>query len=111
VSDDLVQHRDVIFVGRPESNSALAAWSAKIGLDYTAAAFKIEGAIHAGEREALTFAARNPLDASHMVLVFAGNDALRTVKLAKSGVAHDQSEYVITGDAPPAAPSGPGRRR
>ena len=27
VSDDLLRHRDVIFVGRPEANSALAAWS------------------------------------------------------------------------------------
>jgi hypothetical protein len=110
VSDDLLQHRDVIFVGRPESNSALAAWSGKIGLDYTAAAFKIEGTIHAGEREALTLAARNPLDAAHMVLVLAGNDALRTVRLAKAGGANDQSEYVITGDGRPAA-AGPGRRQ
>jgi hypothetical protein len=109
VSDDLLQHRDVIFVGRPESNSALASWSARIGLDYSAAAFKIEGAVHAGEREALTFAARNPLDPSHMVLVLAGNDALPTVKLAKSGGARDPSEYVVTGDGHPASAS-PARR-
>jgi hypothetical protein len=109
VSDDLLQHRDVIFVGRPESNSALAAWSARIGMDYTGAAFKIEDAVHAGEREALTLAARNPLDPAHMVLVIAGNDALRTVKLAKSGGANDQSEYAISGDGRPAA--GPGRRQ
>jgi hypothetical protein len=111
VSDDLLQHRDVIFVGRPESNSALAAWSAKIGLDYTAGAFKIENTVHAAERDALTFAARNPLDASHMVLVLAGNDALRTVKLAKSGGAREQAEYVITGDGHPAAMAGQGRRQ
>jgi hypothetical protein len=111
VSDDLLQHRDIVFVGRPESNSALAAWSGKIGLDYVAAAFKIEGAVHAGEREALTFAARNPLDPSHMVLVLAGNDALRTVKLAKSGGAREQSEYVVTGDAKPAAAGGGSGRR
>jgi hypothetical protein len=110
VSDDLLQHRDIVFVGRPESNSALAAWSGKIGLDYTAAAFKIEGAVHAGEREALTFAARNPLDPSHMVLVLAGNDALRTVKLAKSGGAREQLEYVVTSDAKPGAAGGLGRR-
>jgi len=110
VSDDLLQHRDIVFVGRPESNSALAAWSARIGLDYAAAAFKIEGAVHAGEREALTFAARNPLDPSHMVLVLAGNDALRMVKLAKSGGAREQLEYVVTSDAKPAATAG-GRGR
>ena len=110
VSDDLLRHRDVIFVGRPESNSALAAWSAGIGLDYTAGAFQIEGVVHTAEREALTFAARNPLDQSHMVLVLAGNDALRTVKLAKSGGGREEAEYVITGDARPAAQPGPGRR-
>lgn len=111
VSDDLIHHRDVIFVGRPESNSALAAWSARIGLDYSGAAFKIEGTVHAAEREALTFAARNPLDPSHMVLVLAGNDALRTVKLAKAGGAHESAEYVVTGDARPAATAGTGRRQ
>jgi len=110
VSDDLLQHRDVIFVGRPEANSALAAWSSKIGLDYTGAAFKMEGAVHAGEREALTLAASNPLDPSHMVLVLAGNDALRTVKLAKSGGPREQAEYVVTGEAKPAAPVGGTRR-
>ncbi len=111
VSDDLLQHRDIVFVGRPEANSALAAWTTRIGLDYSAAAFKIEGAVHAGEREALIFAAKNPLDPSHMVLVLAGNDALRTVKLAKSGGAREPSEYVVTSDAKPAASAaGPGRR-
>ena len=110
VSDDILQHRDVIFVGRPEANSALSAWAGKIGLDYSGSAFKIEGAVHAGERDALTFAAKNPLDASHMVLVLAGNDALRTVKLAKSGRNWEQAEYVITGENRPTASGGPGRR-
>ena len=33
-----------------------------------------------------------------MVLVLAGNDALRTVKLATAGGRFDQTPYVITGD-------------
>jgi hypothetical protein len=100
-SGDLLQHRDVVFVGRPEANSALSAWSEKLGLDYQGAAFKIDGEWHASEREALLLAARNPLDASHMVLVVAGNDALRTVKATRSEGA---SEYVIYREgAPPAA--------
>jgi hypothetical protein len=81
-TEDLLAHRDVVFVGRPEANSALAAWADRLGLDYSGAAFRLEGALHASERDALQFAARNPLDSAHMVLVVAGNDALRTVKAA-----------------------------
>ena len=33
-----------------------------------------------------------------MVLVLAGNDALRTVNLAKTGSPHDQAQYVISGE-------------
>ena len=62
VTDDLLAHKDVIFVGRPEANTALAAWAKQINLDYQAAVFKIDNQTHAGEREALTYAAKNPLD-------------------------------------------------
>ncbi len=104
VSDELLAHKDVIFVGRPEANTALAAWAKPLNLDYQGAIFKIENQLHATEREALTLAAKNPLDAAHMVLVMAGNDALRTVKLATAGGRFDQTPYVITGD--PARPAG-----
>jgi len=112
VNDDLLAHKDVIFVGRPEANTALAAWAKQINLDYQAAVFKIENQTHAGEREALTYAAKNPLDPAHMVLVLAGNDALRTVKLATAGGRFEQTPYVITGESRPAAAALPaGRRR
>jgi hypothetical protein len=111
VTDDLLAHKDVIFVGRPEANTALAAWAKQINLDYTAAVFTIDKQAHAGEREALTYAAKNPLDPAHMVLVLAGNDALRTVKLATAGGRFEQTPYVITGASQPtAAPAPPGRR-
>jgi hypothetical protein len=93
VSDDLLRHRDVIFVGRPEANSALAAWAGKLGLEYSGAAFRADGAVHASEREALLLAAKNPLDAAHMVLVVAGNDALRTVKATRATAAADHVVY------------------
>jgi hypothetical protein len=100
VTDDLLRHHEVVFVGRPESNSALARWSERLGLDYHGAAFKIDGKVHASEREGLILAATNPLDATHMVLVVAGNDALRTVKSQKADLSAD--EYVIfkDGDEP-----------
>ncbi len=100
VTDDLLRGRDVVFIGRPESNSALARWSEKLGLNYSGAAFTINGKVHASEREALILAAQNPLDATRMVLLVAGNDALSTVKAEKADLTAD--EYVIfrDGDQP-----------
>ncbi len=98
VTDDLLRHRDVIFVGRPEANSALAAWAEKLGLSYAGASFKIDGVVHASEREALVYASKNPLDASHMVLTVAGNDALRTVKVSRLEA---RGEYVLLDDDSP----------
>ena len=98
VSDDLLRHRDVVFVGRPEANSALAVWAEKLGLFYQGAGFKIDGEVHASEREALVYAAKNPLDASHMVITVAGNDALRTVKASRLEA---PAEYVLLDDGNP----------
>ncbi|HTZ81751.1 MAG TPA: C45 family peptidase [Candidatus Acidoferrales bacterium] len=99
VNDDLLRDHEVIFIGRPESNSALARWSEKLGLKYDGAGFKINGKVYTSEREGLILAARNPLDATHMVLVIAGNDALSTVKAQKEDLPAD--EYVIFRDGEP----------
>ena len=93
VSDELLRHRDVVFIGRPEANSALAAWAARIGLDYPGAAFRMDSVVHASEREALLLAAPNPFDPAHMVLVVAGNTALRTVKAWAAGLT--QADHAI----------------
>jgi hypothetical protein len=98
VSDDELRHRDVIFVGRPEANSALAQWSERLSLDYPEDVFRLDGAAHASERDALLFAGRNPLDERRMVLVVAGNDALRTVKLAASVWDWKTGEYELVED-------------
>jgi Phospholipase B len=79
-AEAMLAHRDVIFVGRPETNSALAEWQEKIGLDYKAAVFKVDGKTYASERDSLVFAAKNPVDATHMVLVYAGNSPLETAR-------------------------------
>jgi hypothetical protein len=99
VTDDLLRHHDVVFIGRPEANSALALWAGKLHLDYQGAAFTLNGVAHASEREALILAAENPLDASHMVLVVGGNDALSTVKAEGAELYADQ--YVIFRDGGP----------
>jgi Phospholipase B len=89
---DLRTH-DVIFVGRPETNSALAAWGDKLGLDSSGGLFRIAGMDHASETEALAFAASNPLDGHHMALVLAGNSALETVLLTKAEFS--EAQYAI----------------
>lgn len=47
-------------------------WASKLGLDYDRRVFKVEDKVYASERNSLVFAAKNPLDAAHMVLTFAG---------------------------------------
>jgi len=93
VTDEELRTHDVIFVGRPESNSALAAWQDKLGLDADGGEFRVGGLTHASETESLAFAATNPLDRRHTVLVLAGNDALETVLITKAFL--DQAQYAI----------------
>jgi len=93
VTDAELRSHDVIFVGRPENNSALAAWSDKIGLDARGAMFRISGLAYTSGTEALALAAANPMDRSHMVLVLAGNDALSTVLTVKAGL--PPAQYAI----------------
>lgn len=96
VTEAELRTHDVVFVGRPESNSALAALASKLGLDYKDALFRIDDVAHADGREALVFAAPNPFDRKRMVLVMAGNDALDTVLLASQPL--PEKQYVIYGD-------------
>jgi hypothetical protein len=100
VSDDDLRHRDVVFVGRPATNSALAGWAAPIGLHYSGAVFERDGATFASERNSLVMAAANPLDAAHMVLLFAGNDPLHTVEAL--GTETSQTPSVVLEDGKPA---------
>ena len=93
VSQEELRTYDVIFVGRPESNAALTAWQDKIGLRSSGGEFRIGGRDYASETEALVFAAANPLDQRHMVLVLAGNSALQTVLLTKAG--WEETQYSI----------------
>jgi hypothetical protein len=109
VNDEMLAHKDVVFIGRPEANQALTAWAKQIGLEWDGAVFQIDGKKHAGERDALAYAAKNPLDAAHMVLVVAGNDALRTVKTASSP-SFERTAYVVSGPDEKSAARGARRR-
>jgi hypothetical protein len=92
-SDELLQAHDVIFVGRPEANSAATSWSGKLEIAYPGASFKTDGKTYASERNGLIVAAKNPLNPSRMVLLVGGNSALTTVKLVK--VELPDTQYVI----------------
>ncbi len=80
VNDAMLSHLDVMFIGRPETNSMLASWSEKLGLEYHGPVFKVADVTYASERNGLVFAAKNPLDATRMVVVFAGNSPLETAR-------------------------------
>ena len=92
-SDEELRTHDVIFVGRPETNSVLSAWKGQIRLNSEGGMFRIDGKDHASETEALAFAAANPLDHKHMVLVLAGNNSLETVRMVHAGLT--RTEYAI----------------
>jgi hypothetical protein len=53
VTAEVLKAHDVIFVGRPEANLALAAWRGQLGLGYSGAAFKVNGKTYASEQVGL----------------------------------------------------------
>ena len=101
VTEAELASRDVVFVGRPETNAALRAWQSALKLDYTQSVFSAGGATYGSEYDALAMAARNPQNAQKMVLVLAGNSALETVRLASNGLA--EAEYQVFDAGKPAA--------
>lgn len=84
VSEAEMAAHDVIFIGRPETNSAIDGFKHRLNLEYQGAWFRANGKDHASETEGLVLALVNPLDAKHMFLLIAGNSPLETVKLAQS---------------------------
>jgi hypothetical protein len=108
VSDAELRQRDVIFIGRPEINSALAAWAEKLGLDYDRGVIKVKDKVYASERNALVYAAKNPLNAAHMVLVFAGNSPAQTVEALKQTEA--QTPFIVLEDGKPVERMSPSAR-
>jgi hypothetical protein len=93
VTDADLRTHDIVFVGRPATNSALSAWKDKLELHYDEGVFTIAGKDHASEKESLAFAAANPLDRKYLVLVLAGNSPLETVRLAS--VPFENTQYAV----------------
>jgi hypothetical protein len=90
---ELADH-DVLFIGRPETNSALAAWAKPLALDYDGAVFQLAGKSHSSENDALVLAGTNPMNQKRMVLIAAGNSPLGTVLLTRSG-GFGQAQYQV----------------
>lgn len=93
LTEDDLRFRDLIYIGRPETNRALADVAGKIGLAYEGALFRMNEEAHASADEALIVAAANPLDRSRMILVVAGNSPLETVRAASASL--ERCEYAI----------------
>jgi hypothetical protein len=93
---ELAEH-DILFVGRPETNSVLAAWSKSLSLDYDGAVFRLNGKDHASENEAMVLAAANPKDNRHMVVIIAGNSPLSTVLLTRAAGFGDTQYQIFDG--------------
>ena len=72
----------IVFVGRPESNSALAAMAAAFPARFDGAAFTLAGQIYAHERDGVACAAANPANPAEVFVLIAGNSAVETVRLA-----------------------------
>lgn len=96
VTPDQLRSRNVVFVRRPETNSMLEKWVGPIGLHFDGNTFGIRGMEHGSENDSLLYAAANPLDRTHKVLVFAGNSAIATVRVARTA-RHDPdvAQYAI----------------
>jgi hypothetical protein len=74
--------KTVIFIGRPETNSALRVWNEKLGIRFDGASFEAGGKLYAHERDGLVLAAQHPSAAKEVMLVLAGNSAVETVRVA-----------------------------
>jgi hypothetical protein len=85
---ELLAAKNVIFIGRPETNSAAPA------LEFEGASFKVDGKVHASEHEGLAIALENPQNPAKMQLVLAGNSPLETVRLTRQ-LPMDRRTFVV----------------
>ncbi|HVP00657.1 MAG TPA: C45 family autoproteolytic acyltransferase/hydrolase [Bryobacteraceae bacterium] len=97
VTERELSDHDVLFVGRPETNSALAAWTKPLELNYDGVVFQLAGKDHSSENDALVLSAANPMNRKHMVLIAAGNSPLGTVLLTHGGFGRTQYQLYDAG--------------
>jgi hypothetical protein len=86
--------KTLIFVGRPETNSALHAMAEKLGLKFDGASFEMGGKVYSHERNGLALARTHLDNAKEMILVLAGNSPAETVRL--SGIEAETKAWQVT---------------
>ena len=100
VSYDLLRHRDVVFVGRPEANSALALWSAQLGLDYKGRRSRsMERCTHRNAKPLFSQRRIRSIAPAWCSLI-AGNECSSTVKAQDTELTADQYIVFRDGDSP-----------
>ena len=93
VTDADLRSHNVIFVGRPETNSALADWAEKLRLPFESNTFTLDKAAYGSENDSLLMAAANPDDPAKKVLVIAGNSAIATVRAVSNPA--NEAQYAV----------------
>lgn len=77
------ESKTLIFIGRPETNSALRAQAPGALPKFDGATFEVGGTVYADQRNGLAWAGRTKCPEPHMAVVLAGNSAAETVRLAE----------------------------
>ena len=73
----------LIFIGRPESNSALSALDGQLGATFDGAAFTVGGKTYASENFGSDPGGRASCDPNKLLSSWPGNSALQTVRMAR----------------------------
>ncbi len=80
---ELFKTKTVIFVGRPETNSALReAGPARVKFD--GASFTVDGRTYAAERDGVAMVEPNPQNANELMVVVAGSCGAETVRVTEA---------------------------
>ena len=97
VTESDLRSHNIIFVGRPETNSALADWAERLRLPFDADTFTVGKSAYGSENDSLLMAAANPDDPTRKVLIIAGNSAIATVR-AVANPSNDAQYAVLDHD-------------
>jgi hypothetical protein len=86
--------KTVIFVGRPETNSALRAVAGTLRVKFDGATFQLDGRAYGHQRDGVVSVEPNPANPAELVLVLAGNCGAETVRVA--GNDFGQKSWLVT---------------
>ena len=82
VTDDELKTHHLILIGRPSTNAVAARFEKSLPVDFGRQSFTVRGQTYGHMGSAIMLACANPLDGRYALLVFAGNSAAATLRLA-----------------------------